>query len=66
VVEHHRARYDVLVIAVEINDDAQDQRGKTDRLDDCNQRVIAEVAHDGAVHANPDEQRDCDDGSTDK
>lgn len=60
VVEDDGARDDGLVVAVPIDDDRQDQGGKADGFDDGNEGVVAEIAHDGAVHAEADEERDCD------
>ena len=63
VIEDDGAWYDGLVIAVPVDDECQDQRRETDRLDDGNECIVAEIAHNGAVHAESNEERDCNNGS---
>ncbi len=66
VIEDHRARDQLLVITVNVNHATKDQRRHRDGLDDGNQRIIAEIAHHCAVHAEPDEQRDSRNRRTDE
>ncbi len=54
------------MITVNVDHATKDQRRHRDGLDDGDQRVIAEVAHHCAVHAEPDEQRDSRNGRTDE
>lgn len=48
------------MVAVPVDDDGQDQGGQADGFDDGDESVVAEIAHDGAVHAEADEEGDCD------
>ena len=55
-----------LVIAVPVDDECQDQRRKADSFDDGNERIVAEIAHNGAVHAESNEEWDCNNRSARK
>ena len=46
------------MVAVPVDDDGQNQGGQADGFDDGDEGVIAEIAHDGAVHAEADEEGD--------
>ncbi|MNC16246.1 hypothetical protein D3C75_640950 [compost metagenome] len=66
VVENDGAWDDVLVIAVPINNYTKNQRRQADRLDDRDQRIVAEVAHNRTVHAKANEKRNSNHRSANK
>ncbi len=66
VIKHYRTRYDVLMIAVEVYNDAQNKRGKAHCLDDRHQCVVAEITHHRAIHTDPDKQGNGNDGGADE
>ncbi|MCY1455303.1 hypothetical protein D9M71_724270 [compost metagenome] len=54
------------MVAVPVDYDREQQRGKTDGLDDGNQRIVAEITHDRPVHAKTNKQGNCHNRRTDK
>lgn len=52
------------MVAEPVDYKREHQRGEAYRLEDGDEGIVTEIAHDGTVHPKPDEQGDRDDWST--
>ncbi|MNE43912.1 hypothetical protein D3C80_1381110 [compost metagenome] len=55
VIEGDRARHYVLVVTCPVNDEPENKRGKGNRLDDGDKRVVSEITHHRPIQAKTDE-----------